>query len=862
LLPDIPGGGIPAKLDRDEKTTLLLPFDSSLSGEDGENPENSPMVSYGEGIHGQAALVSEGVELIYGAPNNIDAQAGTVEFWIQPQWSGDDGGENDFLLFGEIPGAIFIHRVFGSVEIIANLAGEAPNFQVAANVGNTTWQAGEWYHVAFTWNSDKVQTYLDGTLQAETKINFDLPQLNASNFKIGSVAAPLNAYLDEFRISDTVRSAAEILHSYQSGGKVRVIPLPDSRPAFSDIRIHQESGDLLAYVSDMGYFHSIDKGSSWTQIDPNRDHLPFNGRTVLAIAPSNRDLAYVLNASQKDGVFQERFYRVDLSNETIVDRSANISSGEDKIYGNEYQLVVQVKPDNEDFVLVGGAQLFRSTNGFDRISDRQEYYIGGHEFVDPHVDNHIIIFDPNDPDVVWLGNDGGVWRTSDITRVASSLPSVIWQNKNNGYRVTQFYTVAIHPDAGAPQIMGGTQDRGTPTINQNSSEIAPFLSDAFGGDGSWCWYGRQYAYASAQGGEMYRVPYNNQGQPSIDETGGTLLAKYTEEDAAERFFIHPFVLDPNDENILYYPQANRIYRLLDNLDIIEGGLSVKDDWDHHPVMRAPDNSVISAIDISHAPPNILYYATSFDNGKIYRVAEAHSTNPIQDEYDIPGFTEGSFINNIAINPVDADEIVVVISSFNVPALFHSVDGGSTFSNVEGNLADDKNLPGPSFEWVDIHVYNGQKYYLLGSRLGLFLSEQLDGNQTIWNIQAEDLIGYQLVDMVVSRPSDGKVAIATHGRGIFTGFPVTDNTTTVNDQVTELTFNIYPNPAKANTVLFLEGITQVERIRMFDINGRMMPINAESSGKGFRVNLGYLQEGMYLIEIKNGNDFGRQRVMVF
>ncbi len=70
-----------------------------------------------------------------------------------------------------------------------------------------------------------------------------------------------------------------------------------------------------------------------------------------------------------------------------------------------------------------------------------------------HADTHVIKIAPSDPNIVYRGDDGGVWK--------STNGGVTWSNQNNStLRATQFQSIAVHPTN--PNIsLGGTQDNGT-----------------------------------------------------------------------------------------------------------------------------------------------------------------------------------------------------------------------------------------------------------------------------------------------------------------------------------------------------------------------------------------------------------------
>ncbi len=69
-----------------------------------------------------------------------------------------------------------------------------------------------------------------------------------------------------------------------------------------------------------------------------------------------------------------------------------------------------------------------------------------------HQDQHAIAFSPTDPNVVYVGNDGGIFRSPDGGNT--------WNSLNKGLSITQFEFLAQHPQSAA-WLLGGTQDNGT-----------------------------------------------------------------------------------------------------------------------------------------------------------------------------------------------------------------------------------------------------------------------------------------------------------------------------------------------------------------------------------------------------------------
>ena len=76
---------------------------------------------------------------------------------------------------------------------------------------------------------------------------------------------------------------------------------------------------------------------------------------------------------------------------------------------------------------------------------------GGSGTSNMHVDQHNVQF--IDGNKVIFSNDGGVYYSSNA---GLQIP-----NRNEGYNVSQFYSVALHPNAGSKYVLGGTQDNGS-----------------------------------------------------------------------------------------------------------------------------------------------------------------------------------------------------------------------------------------------------------------------------------------------------------------------------------------------------------------------------------------------------------------
>lgn len=561
---------------------------------------------------------------------------------------------------------------------------------------------------------------------------------------------------------------------------------------YTDVVINKE-GDILAAVSENaanssgeqprtpGLYLSTDDGSSWTDVTPS-DFPSTHDRTYLAFAPSASDTAYSLTyegtGEQEDEEIS--FFMLDMANDTTYNRSENLPDfGSPVGFVNtqsSYNMVVAVKPDDPDFVLLGTTNLFRSRDGFatapaddndDGFSDaseQDEYWIGGYDndnsvslYPGQHPDQHAIVFDPNDPNKMWSGHDGGLSLTTDIT-----ASPVTWQDKDEGYITGQFYTVDIPSAEGDDRILGGAQDNGTPFFRADAQgNQQNGMEDISFGDGSYGFFTENYIFVSTQMGNIQRKTTDSNG----DITGTIYNVEPSR--AENQLFIHPYALDPNDEGIMFYPGVTDMWR---NTTVDE---NPNTGWSSFSA--ASNSHQITTLEVSTAPSGILYYGASANESapKIYRLDNASSSTSYQ-ELAATGAPSGAYVHDIAVNPNNGDEVIAVMSNYNIVGLYRSTDGGGNWTAVEGNLQGDSEAgnPGPSIRNATILPTSEGTVYLVGTSTGVYSTTTFDGSSTTWVRESDDgspeSIGYSVIEHIDSRPLDGKIAVGTHGRGIFVG----------------------------------------------------------------------------------------------
>jgi hypothetical protein len=126
-----------------------------------------------------------------------------------------------------------------------------------------------------------------------------------------------------------------------------------------------------------------------------------------------------------------------------------------------YNGAMAVHPADPNQVFLGGVGAWFTTDGGDTWTNIREGGGGTSLYPRLHEDQHALAFEPGNANMLWVGNDGGVWRSTD-----RSAASWHWEARAHGMSTTQFYEIASQDGAVTP-LLGGTQDNGSVITHGN-----------------------------------------------------------------------------------------------------------------------------------------------------------------------------------------------------------------------------------------------------------------------------------------------------------------------------------------------------------------------------------------------------------
>lgn len=612
-----------------------------------------------------------------------------------------------------------------------------------------------------------------------------------------------------------------------------------------------------------GLYRSVG-GGPFAKINPPNTPTKFE-RSSIAISPENNDVAYFLIHVPNGGFNEQVFYRYTyLSGDGSgaggqwEDLTPNLPGNNNDLHDfatqGGYDMFVTVKADDPSVVFIGGTNLYRSLDAFN--SPDFTSHIGGYGsvsggpnytvFNNHHPDNHGVFFDPQQPDVMFSFNDGGLQRAEDCLN-----DTIYWEWMNRGYITAQFYTLAIDEHtAGSDYILGGLQDNGT--VYTNAQELTKNWPMPGRGDGSYCAIApnAEFVYMSSQNGRI--------GKFQLSEEGTVIERRRIDPDSTSGYqFIHPFLLDYHNKNRLYLPVGNKLMRC-DVLDLIELNgdmepISKEEYWFELPGSIPNNNDDIISMANCPTDSTKIFVGTRF--GDLYRIDHPQSMNP--DWVNISGgIPISGYLNNVVVDPLDANHLLAVYSNYYIPSLFETKDGGGSWKNVSGNLEakPDGSGPGPSLRDAGIlHVADGT-IFIVGTSTGLYATDALS-DTTKWVKQAPELIKNAIVDVVKVRQIDSMVMIGTHGNGVFSA-KITSVTQVVDKGVSTQTpltqsLQLYPNPASNFIEVRIPAGPQAV-VAIYDIHGNRLSQQKQIPG-GSKLNwpLQATPPGRYQMRVQQG-----------
>ena len=507
-----------------------------------------------------------------------------------------------------------------------------------------------------------------------------------------------------------------------------------------------KGGDIYTCSTGCG------SSANWTiKYDASVEGYSDIDRTVIATAPSNANVLYAVTGKNGSGKEDVGYFIKSIdggttwSNLTIplnYDNSTCTTIATEHFTNGQatYDLVMTVHPTNANLALMGGIDLYRTTDGFATVDHIGSWFSGTSPCdQEIHADHHAIGWRPGSNNEVVFGNDGGIYYSTNAGDATETAPT--FAHHSNAYNVSQCYAVDISPTAGANEYLAGLQDNGTQDWDTGNGSVTV---DIFGGDGGFC-----HIDQNEPALQIAAYTYNDYGITTDEWSTKDEVITPTQSGR----FINPTDYD-DVNNILYgASNADQISRIIGvgTTNTLTGGISIGGD--------GLDGKQATTFRVDRNVPTTLYIGT--DGGKVFKVLNANGGTLTSTEISgtISGSLPAGWISSIDVQKGNSNHMLVTLSNYGTESVWETTDGGASWTAVEGNLPD---MP---IRWGIFSPINSDQAFV-ATEFGVWSTDNLDGGSTVWGVTNTGLANVR-TDMIKYRESDNTLVVGTFGRGVYT-----------------------------------------------------------------------------------------------
>lgn len=457
--------------------------------------------------------------------------------------------------------------------------------------------------------------------------------------------------------------------------------------------------EIFAACSD-GLFRSTNGGSTWTSVPlPGGTNLV---RLEVCHAPSDANIVYAFGATNAGLVWRRSVLGGTFS---TVPLPPDLEVGQ-----AWYDWFAAVAPNNPNVLYVGAINVhkgLRSASGqwsWTNISARTT----GDSI---HPDQHAIAFSPLDPNMVYIGNDGGIFRSPD--------GGLTWKTLNKGLSICEVEFLAQHPQFEA-WLLAGTQDNGT--LRYQGDSVWFHVGDGDGGD------------CGVDLGSPYNCYHTYFGMGVAKSTKGGDWSSFT---GPPDFVIGPKVLPEEnyrdkDPGALFYPPVEvngRVIAQAGNKVFISSNAGT--DW-----TRVDLNLTGGELSSALAIPSATRVFAGTNVGNIFRIdfRQGAWQPPIALTSPAAGF-----ISDLLVDPTNANRMYAAFSSLpGGGGVFRSDNAGSSWTRLGTGLP-----PRLPINAIEIDPANPDTIFCAAD-LGVYISHNAGGawapfNNGLPNALVKDLL---------------------------------------------------------------------------------------------------------------------------
>jgi hypothetical protein len=582
------------------------------------------------------------------------------------------------------------------------------------------------------------------------------------------------------------------LYMSTDGGNTWVSPegIPNNLGTGYDVKV-ASNGYVHALVGSR-YYRATDGLTFEQKSGTNLGDFPVVGdNKKLAIAPSNPNYIYAVTI-YSSGCLRQVLQSSDGGN-VWIEIGAGVNGvfnplGTSSYCQGWYDLCIIADPSNHERIFVGGLTLWSwsATDNWQPVTDGAESYFNPYYV---HVDLHTLTYHPTNPNILFIGCDGGVYRTTNATQIAPT-----WKALNKNYNVTQFYAIAAGLDG---RVLGGTQDNGSIyTRFDTDSYFAG--ADVTGGDGGYADISKinpDIMFAANQEGQLRRSPNGGESFSFGGFLDENIDCQPTQPDGGcspdgqvdnNPLFITPTILyEDVTTGLAVYVTGNGVGQVWMTIEALK--VSIVPEW--QVVGTFTGGGTVSAVNIARDATGKVMVLAGTSGGRVMVLR-----NVLVDEFgenpsiaavsainrklfsvsEITGQTSGRYVTSVSSNPGNPQEIVVTMGNYNntnyVFRTTNAFSSSATFVPIQGE-GDNALPPMPVYDLV-IDVDNPNRLFV-GTDLGVWMCDIIQtGVSTFeynWSEQ-NNTIGripvFRIRQEPIKQEGCNVLYIGTHGKGFF------------------------------------------------------------------------------------------------
>ena len=546
------------------------------------------------------------------------------------------------------------------------------------------------------------------------------------------------------------------LYLTEDGGTTwtRVITPASASTGAIDVTINKSNPDIMLattwdkirdeksriYGKNSFLYRSTDGGRTWTNIHnpPLPQSVDIEGQPVTAtyvgrmgvdFSDSDPNRAYLIS-SAAGGNFNGFFTSADAGlTWTPVGATSggvlqSISGGFAWWFGRVY-----VDPADPQHVFVAGVNLAESLNG--GLTWTTSFAV--------HADQHGFEFDPFTPGKVLLGNDGGLYRS---TQNGAARGTWI---KTPRLPTTQFYAMDVSVQDGS-RVNAGSQDNGSLKSWASDNTVNGDWFNFVGGDG-------MMNRIDPSNDRRYYGCFQNGGCRGFVDGAGFVMTI----PGVRRNWVAPleFAADPNFMfggsefvNRINVLPGQRVWQQI-SPDLTEG-----------TEPRAPGFGTITALGTTTADPNLVYAGTDSGLMWVSRNAMAATADVTWTKLESPVFP-GRWVTRITVDPDNANIAWATFSGWRsgdgFPHVVMTSDGGNTWVDIVG-----KRIPQAPVNDIIRHP-SKPKWLFIATDVGVWRTTNLGKT---WLKVGDNLPLVPINDIDLPAGSNTLYA-ATYGRSVWT-----------------------------------------------------------------------------------------------